>query len=125
MKKNPLEWVVFGLSVLLIVSLLGYLGVNAFSYQDTPPDLRVKVLQEQDKLNRNIYKVELTNLGEQTAENVMVEVTLLQNNAETERAETLYPLAPKESKQEAWVTFRASKQAGQQVKVHILGYNKP
>ncbi|MFB9865160.1 hypothetical protein [Rufibacter immobilis] len=125
MKKNPLEWVVFGLSVLLIVSLLGYLGVNAFSYQDTPPDLRVKVLQEQDKLNRNIYKVELTNLGEQTAENVMVEVTLLQSNAETERSETLYPLAPKESKQEAWVTFRAAKQPGQQVKVHILGYNKP
>ncbi|WP_207432797.1 hypothetical protein [Sabulibacter ruber] len=125
MNKNKLEWVVFGASALLILALIGYLGVKAVSYKDTPPDLRVKAQPEQDKLNRNIYRLELINVGEQTAENVTVEITLQQNGREVDKAETTFPLAPKESKQEAWVTFRAERQEGQKLKVQILGYNKP
>lgn len=125
MKKNLLEWVVFGLSALLILSLLGYLGVKAFTYKDTPPDLKVKLVPETDSQNRNIYRIELVNHGEQTAENVSVEVTLQQNGKEVDKAETLFPLAPKESVQKAWVTFREPRQQGQKTKVHILGYNQP
>ncbi|MFC6998340.1 hypothetical protein [Rufibacter roseus] len=125
MKKNPLEWIVFGFSVLLILSLLGYLSYKAFTFQDTPPDLRVELTQEKDKLQRNIYRIELVNKGEQTAENVSVEVTLLQNGKEVDKAETLFPLAPKESVQRAWVTFRKPWQQGQKTEVHILGYNQP
>ncbi|WP_205501791.1 hypothetical protein [Rufibacter psychrotolerans] len=125
MKKNKLEWVIFGASVLLILGLIGYLGVKAFHYQHTPPDLRVEVLAETDKLNRNVYRLELVNLGEQTAENVSVEITLQQQGKEVDKAEALFPLAPKESMQQAWVTFRTPPQEGQKLKVQILGYNKP
>ncbi|MBA9079688.1 hypothetical protein [Rufibacter quisquiliarum] len=125
MKKNALEWCVFGASVLLIVALIGYLGVKAITYQSTPPDLRVEIMPEKDILRRNIQRIELINHGEQTAENVAVEVVLLVQGKETETAEALFPLAPKESKQEAWVTFRTPPAEGQRFNVHILGYNKP
>jgi len=125
MKKNRLEWVVFGVSVLLIAVLLGYLTVKAFTYQDTPPDLRVKILPEKDKLNRNVFRIELINHGEQTAENVSVEVTLHEQGEQVDKAEAIFPLAPKESVQKAWVTFKAPRQQGQEVKEQILGYNQP
>ncbi|MGV3538527.1 MAG: hypothetical protein ACO1OQ_01875 [Rufibacter sp.] len=125
MKKNKLEWAVFGASVLLILSLIGYLGVKAVKYKDTPPDLRIKLVAEQDSPSRNIHRIELINYGEQAAENITVEVVLTVQGKEIETAEALFPLAPKESKQEAWVTFREPPKAGQKLKVHILGYNKP
>lgn len=125
MKKNGLEWFVFAASVLLILGMFGYLGVKALAYSDSPPDLRITVFSEPDKLQRNIYRLELMNVGEQTAENVLVEVTLVQGGKEVETGETSFPMAPQESKEKAWVTFRNPVQGGQQVKVHILGYNQP
>ncbi|WP_210486504.1 hypothetical protein [Rufibacter aurantiacus] len=125
MKKNPLEWFVFGASVLLIITLLGYLTVKAFHYEHTPPDLKIKILPEKDRPGQNIHRVELVNMGEQTAENVIVEISLLQQGREVDKAELRFPLAPKESVQEAWITFKTPKQADQKMSVHILGYNKP
>ncbi|ALI99562.1 hypothetical protein [Rufibacter tibetensis] len=125
MKKNPLEWFVFGLSVALILALMGYLGVKAFDYRDTPPDLHVKIFPEKARSNQNIHRVELVNLGEQTAENVLVEITLYQEGKEIDKAELSFPLAPKESVQEAWITFKKQKHGNQRMSVHVLGYNKP
>ncbi|GGK59810.1 hypothetical protein ACD591_11660 [Rufibacter glacialis] len=125
MKKNPLEWFVFGLSVVLILALLGYLGVKAFHYQHTPPDLHVEIFPEKGRPQQNIHRVELTNRGEQTAENVLVEITLFHQGQEIDKAEVSFPIAPKESRQEAWITFKKPKQADQKMQVHVLGYNKP
>jgi uncharacterized protein (TIGR02588 family) len=125
MKKNLLEWSVFVASLLLLLGLIGYLAFKSFSYQDTPPDLRVSMASTTDSLRRNVYKLELVNKGAQTAENIAVEVTLHQGGAEIEKAEALFPQAPSQSREEAWITFRTKREPGQTLKVHILGYNKP
>lgn len=125
MKKNLLEWSVFAASLLLVLGLIGYLVVKSFSYQDTPPDLRVSIASTTDSLERNIYKLELVNKGTQTAENIAVEVILEMDGKELETAEALFPQAPTQSIEEAWITFRAKRAAGQKLKVHILGYNRP
>ncbi|WP_192823336.1 hypothetical protein [Rufibacter sp. LB8] len=125
MKKSLLEWVVFGVSTALILALIAYLSVKTYHYQDTPPDLQVRLIPEQGKQDQNIYRVELENLGEQVAENVAVEVMLEQNGQELETTQTAFPMAPNGSVKQAWVTFRTTRAPGQSTKVHILGYNKP
>ncbi|QHL88795.1 hypothetical protein GU926_15720 [Nibribacter ruber] len=125
MKKNLLEWSVFAASILLLLGLIGYLAVKSVSYKDTPPDLRVSIAASTDSLQRNIYKLELVNKGAQTAENITIEVTLEENGEEVEKTEALFPQAPTQSLEEAWITFRAQRVPGQKLKVHILGYNRP
>ena len=125
MKKNLLEWSVFGVSFLLILALLGYLALKSFSYKDTPPDLQVSIKPEPGRQDQNIYRLELRNYGDQAAENIQVEVALVVQGQELETAQALFPLAPHESAMNAWVTFRTPRKSGQQVKVHVLGYNQP
>jgi uncharacterized protein (TIGR02588 family) len=125
MKKNLLEWSVFGASFLLILALLGYLALKSFTYKDSPPDLKVATQPEPGRQDQNIYRLELRNYGDQAAENIQVEVALVVQGQELETAQALFPLAPHESTMKAWVTFRSPRDSSQQVKVHVLGYNQP
>ncbi|WP_048919368.1 hypothetical protein [Rufibacter radiotolerans] len=125
MKKNLLEWSVFGVSLLLILALVGYLAIKSFSYQDNPPDLKVMIIPEPGRQDQNIYRLELMNHGEQAAENIQVEVALVLQGQELETAQAMFPLAPHKSTMKAWVTFRSPRAANQEVKVHVLGYNQP
>lgn len=125
MKKNLLEWCVFVASALLIVGFVGFLTVKSFTYQETPPDLRVTTKPTSDGMGRNVHHITLTNHGEQVAANIQVEVMLEQAGQEMEKTETLFLVAPKASKEEAWITFRTKRAPGQALKVHIMGYNRP
>lgn len=72
MKKNILEWSVFGLGLLLVAGLIGYLGFLAFSGGHDLPELRVG-LGKPERLKQG-YRTKLTveNVGDETAIGVKV-----------------------------------------------------
>ena len=75
-EKNWLEWVVFGVGLVLVVSTLAYLVYDGATSADTPPDIEVRLGEPRPGGAGFLVPVTVINRGGQTAEGVTVEVVL-------------------------------------------------
>ncbi len=124
-EKNWLEWVVFGVGLLLVAGALGFLVYEgATSAGDAPPALRVELGTPEQKGEHFVVPVTVINEGGQTAEGVTVEVTLERGGAEGERGELAFAFLPRDGKREGFVTFRTDPRTARLVP-RVLGYEKP
>lgn len=124
-EKNWLEWVVFGVGALLVLSTLGFLVYDgATSAGEAPPALTVVTGTPEQKGEHFIVPVTVTNKGGQTAEGVTIEVTLERDGAEAERGEFAVAFLPRGGKREGFVTFRTDPRSARLVP-RVLGYEKP
>jgi uncharacterized protein (TIGR02588 family) len=123
--KNLLEWIVFGVSLLLIMAILGYLGYQAYIYEPSPPDIEVKYRPDPSENAPHRYHISIVNTGSETAEEVVVELALQKDGEELETAELQIPFAPKESKREGWVTFKTDPASADSVVARVMSYKKP
>lgn len=103
--KNPLEWTVFGISVLLIAGVAGVL-VHASRLPEAPPELRVST-GPATRLPNGAYQVAVTvfNEGNETAEQARIEVVLWSGDREIERSGFTIAFVPRKSSRQGWVTF--------------------
>jgi uncharacterized protein (TIGR02588 family) len=125
LEKNWLEWVVFGVGLVLVAGTLGFLVYDgATSAGDAPPSVRVELGAPEQRGEHFIVPVTVTNEGGQTAEGVTVEVTLEREGAEAERGEFGVAFLPRDGKREGFVTFRTDPRSARLVP-RVLGYEKP
>ena len=122
--KNWLEWIVFGVSLALVVGTLGYLLYDGATATEAPPSIQVRLGEQQRTPHNFIVHVAVTNDGGQTAEEVHVEVVLEGAGGETERGEFVVAFLPRRATREGWVAFR-SDPAGGKLTSRVLGYEKP
>ena len=124
-EKNWLEWVVFGVGLLLVVSTLGYLVYDGATAADTPPDIEVRAGEPRPGGAGFLVPVTVVNRGGQTAEGVSVEVVLEAHGApEPERGEFTLAFLPRGGTREGWVSFRSDPRAGR-LTARAHGYEKP
>ena len=124
-EKNWLEWIVFGVGLLLVVSTLGYLVYDGATAADTPPDIGVSLGEPRPGGAGFLVPVTVVNRGGQTAEGVSVEVVLEgAGAAEPERGEFTLAFLPRGGKREGWVSFRSDPRAGR-LTARARGYEKP
>lgn len=122
-EKNWLEWVVFGVSLVLVVGVVGYLAYEGAKAGDTPPQIEVRLGEPERSGEDFIVPVRVTNRGEQTAEGVQIEIEL-EGGDKTERGEFAVAFLPRRATREGWVTFKSDPRAGR-LKPRVLGYEKP
>lgn len=105
MKKNPLEWLVFAVSLVLVVAVIGYLAAAIVRAEGGKADIRVTT--GAPEASRDEWRVPLVvrNDGDETAEAVRIEVTLQCGQAR-ERAELDFAFVPRHSQREGAVQFR-------------------
>ena len=124
-EKNWLEWAVFGVGLLLVLSTLGFLIYDgATSAGDAPPALKVELGAPEQHGEQFIVPVTVTNEGGETAEGVTVEVALEREGREAERGEFAVAFLPRQGKREGFVTFRTDPRTARLVP-RVLGYEKP
>ena len=126
-KKNWLEWVVFGVSLALVAGVLGFLVYDAVKLEKTPPDLEVRLGAPVARAEEFVVPVAVTNRGDQTAEGVQIEVTLeggADGGGEPERGEFGIAFIPRRATREGWVVFRTDPR-GARLTPRVLGYEKP
>lgn len=122
--KNWLEWTVFGVSLLLVLAVLGYLGYDAATMGDAPPMLMVELGEAVEQPGGFAVPVTVMNGGDDTAEDVEVEVTLSRNGNEIEQSQFSIAFVPRGSQGDGWVMFREDP-AGGELTAKVLGYEQP
>lgn len=124
-QKNWLEWLVFGISLLLLLSVLGYLVYQVINYKPQDPEIYAKGVPDPSELAPHRYKVTIHNKGGTTAEEVVVEFTLYKDGESAEESDLTIPFSPKDSERTGWVIFRTDPVAADSVVARIVSYKKP
>jgi uncharacterized protein (TIGR02588 family) len=123
-EKNWLEWIVFALSLILVLSTLGYLIYAGVSMGQQPPSIQVRLGTPEQRQFNFIVPVTVVNHGDETAEGVKIEVLLESGGEEKARGEVEIPFLPRHATREGWVTFEQDPRTAQ-LKARVLGYQKP
>lgn len=124
-EKNWLEWVVFGVGLLLVVSTLGYLVYDGATADGAPPDVEVRLGEPRRGGPGFLVPVTVYNRGGETAAGVTIEVVLEGGaSPEPERGEFTLAFLPRRGTREGWVAFRSDPRAGR-LTARALGYEKP
>ena len=124
-EKNWLEWTVFGVSVLLVLAIIGYLTYQVYIDNPSSPDLYVKAVKDPSDLSPYRYHVTVENKGGTTAEEVIIEIALQKGEVSIEKAELQIPFTPHKSKREAWVTFSKDPALADTLTTRVVSYKKP
>jgi uncharacterized protein (TIGR02588 family) len=114
--KNALEWGVFGLSLVLISSLLIFMGVKAVDHKALPAVLKVRIGTPTKKGEVQIVPITIENSGQVTAQNVEIEVA-----SPEEKAGFVLDYVPREGKAEGFATFEKPVTKSQ-LKGRVVGY---
>ena len=117
-EKSWLEWVVFGLSTVLVLILLGYLVYETLSDNGTPPDLVVSVGEPRPSTHGYVVPVKATNKGESTARAVELEV--FTGDDDQQRATLTHDFLSPGEEREGWVGF--SGEPSSELRVRVVGY---
>jgi len=125
LEKNWFEWIVFGVSLVLVLATLCYLAYDAATMTDDPPSIEVRAGEPEQRPHNFIVPVTLTNHGDQTAEGVQIEVVLESDGAEQERGEFTVAFLPRRSTREGWVAFQTDPRTVERIKARVVGYEKP
>ncbi|HEV2704456.1 MAG TPA: hypothetical protein VGV59_00950 [Pyrinomonadaceae bacterium] len=122
LQKNWFEWVVFGVSLLLMAATLGYLVYDGATLSDAPPKIEIHLGVPIQRGTQFVLPVTLSNREGQTAEGVKVEVTV--RGATEERGEFMIAFLPRGATREGYVAFQQDPRAGE-VSARVVGYEKP
>ncbi len=124
-EKNWLEWTVFGVGLVLVVSTLAYLVYDGATAADTPPDVEARLGEPRPGGAGFLVPVTVSNRGGRTAEGVTVEVVLeAPGAAQPERGEFTLAFLPRGGTREGWVAFRTDPRAGR-LNARAIGYQEP
>ena len=117
-EKSWLEWVVFALSLILILGVVGYLLHDATTDEGRPPDLRVSIGLPATAAHGYVVPITVTNAGDQTAQAVELEIST--EGAAPEQATLTYDFLSSGEEREGWVGF-AGKPEGK-LTARVVGY---
>jgi uncharacterized protein (TIGR02588 family) len=123
MKRNALEWSVFGLGLALTLAILAYLGYEAALHRPGTPEVRLVLGQPERRGNVFAVPVVAKNLSDETLEGVQLEATLRQSGEE-ETATFELAFLPRRSQREGWFTFTRDPGKGR-LEARAIGYERP
>jgi uncharacterized protein (TIGR02588 family) len=104
-EKNAIEWSVFAVSALIVGACLGALVVMIAREGNAPPSIVVSVGPAERNEAGYLVPVRARNDGDETAEEVRVEVTLESGGREVEKGELTVAFVPRHSEREGFVVF--------------------
>jgi uncharacterized protein (TIGR02588 family) len=117
--KNPLEWLVFGFSALLVIAVVAVLAQETIRWKDSPAHLRVELGEPELKEAAWWLPVKVRNDGEGLAADVQIEV-----NAGSETAGFTLDFVPRGTEREGRVSFPGSIDP-RDARALVRGYQEP
>ena len=103
--KNRLEWTVFAVGLVLVLATLGFLILESLVGGEGPPEIVARLGTPRPGAGGFMVPVEVSNLGQGTAEDIRVSVLLEGRGPEQEEADLDIAYLPRDSRRSGWVTF--------------------
>ena len=104
--KNALEWTVFAAALLIVSGSVAMLVAGMIRGGEEPADLIVSTAAAERIATGFRVEVHVRNAGDQTAEDVHVEVALERDGETVEKAELTFAFVPRRSERSGFVVFR-------------------
>lgn len=129
LQKNWLEWSVFAVGLVLVLSVLAFLTYEGLTMGNDPPSIEVRLGTPEPRAHNFIVPVTVINHGDATAEGITIEVTLENaggddGGGEPVRGELTIAFLPRRATREGWVTFQQDPRSAR-LTARVLGYEKP
>ncbi len=124
-RKNILEWAVFTVSIVLVLTVLSYLGYKTYTHQTSPADIVVTYQASPTPSMPYRYHLTVNNVGGETAENLIIAFELQRNQTILEKAEIELIYVPKASKREGWINFSINPADADSVTAHVVSFKTP
>src|SRR5690606_38576706 len=124
-QKNLLEWMVFAVSLLMVIGILGYLVYQVAVYEEGSPDLHFTYVHGPAPHAPHRYFLRIKNDGQETAEEGQVEMVLERGGEEMETAALTLPYLPKQSVREGWLVFSKDPATADTLYARVISYKKP
>lgn len=124
-KKNVLEWTVFYIGLVIVVGILGYLTYLLVAFEPSPPDITLVYRHEPSSNAPYRFHIKLKNEGNETAEEVQIELVAMKNNEMAESALLDIPFLPRQSEREGWVILTQDPALADSLYARVISYKKP
>lgn len=125
LKKNWLEWVVFGVSLLVLAGVGGLLAWDAVATDGRPPHLVVGQPQITRYDNALEATVQIHNAGDQAVEQVRVELWMRAGAGDERRGSFTIDLLPGGASRSGAVIFLGVRPGEAQAAARVVGYRVP
>lgn len=122
-KKNILEWFVFGISLLLTLTVIVFLAYRTLNFTPSPPQIEVSFTPDGNQSHR--YHLVVRNTGGETAEAVILKAELKKNNQIVEKIPVYLEYVPHVSTRESWVDFENDPREADSVEIRVESFRKP
>lgn len=122
-EKNWLEWTITITSGILVVFTLGFLVYQMLYEEHTPPDIVVVLGEVSEKDGAFSIPIQATNVGTETAENVIIEI-ILKGEPSEEKSQMTFAYLPRKSSANGWVIF-SRKPDSKDLHTRVIGYSIP
>lgn len=119
-----LEWLVGGAGALLISLIVGYLVFSALGRDESPPDVRLRVLEVRELAESFVVRFEAENVGSIAAAQLVIEGELELAGGQTETGEATIDYLPPRSTREAALVFESDPASGT-LSLTPLGFSRP
>jgi uncharacterized protein (TIGR02588 family) len=119
-----LEWIVGGAGALMVAALVGYLVFSALGRDETPPDVRFRVLETRQVGEVFLVRFEAKNEGSLAAAALTVEGKLEGYDGRVETGEATIDYLPPQSTREAGLVFRSNPALGH-LTLTAKGFSRP
>lgn len=118
------EWVVASMGLILVTSAVGFLLYQAVTQNLSSPDVRVQIESVVPLRSGYLVKIKIINYGDTTAEGLVIEGELREDEKRIELSHTEIDYAPAHAEKQAGLFFSHDPRQGE-LRVRALGYEEP
>ena len=123
-QKNLLEWIVFGISLVLTVGVIAALAWNSFQTDNGPPRFEVEMGAAERSSDGLRIPIRVTNIGDRMAEDVQVEVRI-ERGGQEERVELRFDRLARAEEVQGVALFAAAAGEPERSGVQVVSYSEP
>ncbi len=122
---HPAEWVIGGISAILVITLVAYLAYRGLTADGRAPEFAVSVGAIERVGQRFHVKVSVNNPGDATAAGVIVRASLGEDGDVIETGEIEFDYLPAGSTRRGAFVFAQDPAAPRELELSIMGYTEP
>lgn len=119
----PLEWIIGGIGLLLVLSVIGYLVWHGLRGEHRPPKVVLKIDDIEPAGSSFLVRVRAINEGGETVKSLMVEGCIKSSAAEPESSTMTFENVPADSERIGGLFF-TNDPRGREIKLRAHGYEK-